>query len=51
MAIDDNPDMSIRLSAALGTHESPWYELQMSYDIWQASRKKRLRIERFNVPA
>jgi antitoxin HigA-1 len=34
-------DMSLRLSAALGTHDSLWYELQMSYDMWQASRKKR----------
>jgi len=44
-------DMSLRLSDALGTHDSLWYELQMSYDIWQASRKKRPRIERFNVAA
>jgi addiction module HigA family antidote len=44
-------DMSLRLSAALGTHESLWYELQMSYDMWQASRKKRPRIERFDVAA
>jgi addiction module HigA family antidote len=44
-------DMSLRLSAALGTHDSLWYELQMSYDMWQASRKKRPRIERFDVAA
>lgn len=44
-------DMSLRLSAALGTHESLWYELQMSYDMWPASRRKRPRIERFNVAA
>ena len=44
-------DMSLRLSAALGSHESLWYELQMSYDLWQASRKKRPQIERFNVAA
>jgi plasmid maintenance system antidote protein VapI len=43
--------MSLRLSDALGTHDSLWYELQMSYDIWQASRKKRPRVERFNVAA
>jgi antitoxin HigA-1 len=39
-------DMSLRLSAALGTHESLWYELQMSYDMWQASHRKRPKIER-----
>ena len=44
-------DMSLRLSAALGTHDSMWYEMQMSYDIWQASRKKRPRIERFKAAA
>jgi len=44
-------DMSLRLSAALGTHDSLWYELQMSYDMWQVSQKKRPRIERFSVPA
>jgi antitoxin HigA-1 len=44
-------DMSIRLSAALGTHESLWYELQMSYDMAQASRKKRPKIARFDVAA
>lgn len=44
-------DMSLRLSAALGTHDSLWYELQMSYDIWQASRKRRPRIERFGAAA
>jgi antitoxin HigA-1 len=44
-------DMSLRLSAALGTHDSMWYEMQMSYDIWHASRKKRPKIERFDVAA
>jgi addiction module HigA family antidote len=44
-------DMSLRLSAALGTHESLWYELQMSYDMWQASKQKRPKIARFEVAA
>jgi antitoxin HigA-1 len=44
-------DMSLRLSAALGTHDSMWYEMQMSYDIWHASRKRRPKIERFDVAA
>ena len=44
-------DMSLRLSAALGTHDSLWYELQMSYDMSQASRRKRPQIERFNIAA
>lgn len=44
-------DMSLRLSAALGTHASMWYEMQMSYDMWQASKKKRPKIERFETAA
>jgi addiction module HigA family antidote len=44
-------DMSLRLSAALGTHDSLWYQLQMDYDMWQAARRKRPRIERFNAAA
>jgi addiction module HigA family antidote len=46
-----SPDMSLRLSDALGTHPSFWYDLQAGYDMWQASHKKRPRIERFDVAA
>ncbi len=44
-------DMSLRLSDALGTHASFWYDMQAGYDMWLASRKKRPRIERFDVAA
>jgi len=44
-------DMSLRLSDALGTHASFWYDMQAGYDIWQASHKKRPRVERLNVAA
>ena len=44
-------DMSLRPSAALGTHDSMWCEMQMSYDIWHASRKRRPKIEQFEVAA
>ena len=44
-------DMSLRLSDALGTHDSLWYEMQMGYDMWQASQKKRPKIERFHIAA
>ncbi len=33
-------DASLWLSAAPGTHESMWYEMQMSYDIRHATRGK-----------
>ncbi len=46
-----SPDMPLRLSNALGTHASFWYDLQAGYDMWQASHKKRPRIERFDVAA
>ena len=44
-------DMSLRLSAAFGTHAEIWYELQTDYDLWQASQKKQPRIELFKRAA
>ena len=44
-------DMSLRLSEALGTHPSFWYEMQASYDMGQARKKKRTKIEPFNAAA
>ena len=44
-------DMSLRLSDALGTHASFWDDLQAGYDMWQASHKKRPKIQRFDVAA
>jgi plasmid maintenance system antidote protein VapI len=44
-------DMSLRLSAALGTHAEIWHELQTDYDLWQASQKKQPKIEPFNRAA
>ncbi|MFZ1086997.1 MAG: HigA family addiction module antitoxin [Terracidiphilus sp.] len=44
-------DMSLRLSDALGTHASFWYDLQAGYDMWQASRHERPKIERFDLAA
>jgi addiction module HigA family antidote len=44
-------DMSLRLSAAFGTHAEIWYELQTDYDLWQASQKKQPKIEPFRRDA
>jgi addiction module HigA family antidote len=44
-------EMSLRLSAALGTHAEIWYELQTNYDMWQAAQKPRPRIEPFHQAA
>jgi antitoxin HigA-1 len=38
-------EMSLRLSEALGTHAAFWSGLQMDYDLWHASRKRRPRIQ------
>ena len=40
-------EMSLRLSAAFGTHAEIWYELQRDYDLWQASRKRLPKIQPF----
>jgi addiction module HigA family antidote len=44
-------EMSLRLGDALGTHPSFWYDMQASFDMWQARQKKRPRIERLNAAA
>lgn len=40
-------DMSLRLSDALGTHPAFWSGLQMDYDLCQAGRRRRPRIQPF----
>jgi addiction module HigA family antidote len=40
-------DMGLRLSEALGTHPAFWSGLQMDYDLWHASRKRRAKIAPF----
>ena len=44
-------EMSMRLSAALGTHPSLWYEIQNDYDFAQAKRKKLPKIPLFSKAA
>ncbi|MGA9062869.1 MAG: HigA family addiction module antitoxin [Terracidiphilus sp.] len=44
-------EMSLRLSAALGTHAAFWSGLQMDYDLWNAGRKRRPRIQPFGKAA
>jgi addiction module HigA family antidote len=39
------PEMSLRLSAALGTSPSLWYNVQCQYDFAQAKRKKLPKID------
>lgn len=44
-------EMSLRLSEALGTYPGFWAGLQMDYDLWRASRKRRQRIAPFHQAA
>lgn len=44
-------DMSLRLSDALGTHPAFWSGLQMDYDLWHASRKRRPKVQPFHQAA
>jgi addiction module HigA family antidote len=44
-------EMSLRLSDALGSHAAFWSGLQMDYDLWNASRKRRPKIQPFRRAA
>ncbi len=44
-------DMSLRLSAALGTNPSFWLDIQSNYDMWQARNRKRPRIRPLKLAA
>jgi len=40
--------MALRLAAALQTSPELWLNMQTQYDLWQASRRKQPRVERFD---
>jgi addiction module HigA family antidote len=44
-------EMSLRLSAALGTHPSLWFDMQSNYDFAQARRKKLPKIKPLSIAA
>lgn len=37
-------DMALRLSEAFGTSPEVWIRVQAQYDLWQASKKRRVKI-------
>lgn len=37
-------EMALRLAEAFGTSPELWLKLQMNYDLWHASRKRRRKI-------
>jgi addiction module HigA family antidote len=40
-------DLALRLSEATGMRPKLWLDLQTQYDLWQASRKRRPKVEAF----
>jgi antitoxin HigA-1 len=39
-------EMALRLEAALGTSAEMWLEMQAGYDLWQARRQPRPKVDR-----
>jgi addiction module HigA family antidote len=39
-------ELAIRLAAALGGSAESWLNMQVSYDLWQAQKRRRPKIER-----
>ena len=44
-------DMALRLRAALGTSPEMWMGLQVDYELWQAAKGKRPKIEPLRLAA
>lgn len=40
-------EMALRLADALGTSPDLWAGMQAKYDLWQASKKRRVKVRRF----
>lgn len=43
-------DMDLRLSKALGTTPGMWYAMQAQYDMWQAQRRFRAKVQPITTP-
>ena len=44
-------EMAVRLADAFGTTPDLWLKLQMNYDLWHASRKRRRKIAPMMIEA
>jgi addiction module HigA family antidote len=44
-------DMALRLAAALGGSAESWLRMQASYDLWQALKKRRPKVEPVKLAA
>lgn len=44
-------ELAIRLAAALGGSAESWLNMQVAYDLWQAQKKRRPKIQRLRSAA
>ncbi len=44
-------DMALRLAAALGGSAESWLQMQSAYDLWVASRKRKVRVQLLKLAA
>lgn len=44
-------DMALRLAAALGGSAESWLTMQAAFDLWQASKRRRPKVEPLNLAA
>jgi addiction module HigA family antidote len=44
-------DMALRLAEALGTSPDLWIGMQSQYDLWRASKRRRLKVSRLGTAA
>lgn len=44
-------DMALRLAAALGGSAESWLRMQATYDLWQASKKRRPKVQPLKLAA
>jgi antitoxin HigA-1 len=44
-------DMALRLADALGTSPDLWIGMQSQYDLWRASQRRRVKVQRLRTRA
>lgn len=44
-------DMALRLAAALGGSAESWLQMQAAYDLWQAAKGRRVRVQPLKLAA
>lgn len=44
-------DMALRLGAALGGSAESWLQMQAAYDLWQAAKKRKVKVRPLKLAA